>query len=147
MQLVVLWGIPVAIERLFMTVYLMEKYSGRDIRSTRGVSIFLAFRLHELRHKHLKKKKKRKINFFCNGIFLSTTALHMKFLLMYGLKTTTTGSLMGMKIDPGVSQLILLPDQITVVSQSVKARVCMFLPSILPTMLSPMILFSFVRYI
>lgn len=55
----VLWGIPVAIERLFMTVYLMEKYSGRDVRSTRGVNIFLAFRLHELRHKHLKKKKEK----------------------------------------------------------------------------------------
>lgn len=74
--------IPVAMERLFMTVYLMEKYSGKHIRSTRGVSIFLAFRLHQLSHKHLEKIKTKKLHLFCNDIFLSTTALEIKFSLM-----------------------------------------------------------------
>lgn len=105
--------------RLFMTVYLMEKYSGKHIRSTRGVSIFLAFRLHQLSHKHLEKIKTKKLHLFCNDIFLSTTALEIKFSLMWGLKKTTAGNLMGMKIDHGVSQLILTPHWISVASQSV----------------------------
>lgn len=50
---------------------------------------------------------------------------------------------MGMKIDHGVSQPILLPDQITVAFQSVKARVCLFLPSILPAMFSTVIFIFF----
>jgi len=41
---------------------------------------------------------------------------------MQDWKKTTAEILMGMQMDPGVTQQILLPDLITVTSQSVRAR-------------------------
>ena len=41
---------------------------------------------------------------------------------MQGWMKTTAEILMGMKVDPGVTQQILQPDLITVTSQSVKVR-------------------------
>lgn len=69
----------------------------------------MAFRLHKLSHKHLEKIKPKNLHLFCNDIFLSITALEIKILLMVGLKKTTAGNLMEMKIDHGVSQLVLTP--------------------------------------
>lgn len=97
-------GCSRAMERIFMTTYFLGKYSGKHIRSTREVSIFLPFRLHELSHKHLEKNKnKKKLHLFCNYIFLSITTLGIKFSLMLRLKKTTAGNLMGIKMDYGVS--------------------------------------------
>lgn len=43
---------------------------------------------------------------------------------MQGWMKTTAEILMEMKMDPGVTQQILLPDLITVTSQSVRAKSC-----------------------
>ncbi|XP_040453260.1 plasminogen-like isoform X2 [Falco naumanni] len=48
--------------------------------------------------------------------------IHLKNTPMQGWKKTTAEILMGMNVDPGVTQQILLPDLITVTSQSVRAR-------------------------
>ncbi|XP_027652786.2 plasminogen-like isoform X4 [Falco peregrinus] len=54
----------------------------------------------------------------------TTQIIHLKNTPMQGWKKTTAEILMGMNVDPGVTQQILLPDLITVTSQSVRARSC-----------------------